>query len=71
MNFLLKKKNNSPKLVNLYTIFRHMCKIKRLKPLAAPVIIIALDGSLGFLEANVVKTGKRCPTDVFNGVIGN
>lgn len=40
-----------------------------LLPFRAPVVVVALNCCCGFLEANVVKSGKGCAADVFDCVI--
>lgn len=38
-------------------------------PFRTPVIIISFNIRLWFLETDIIKTGKRCPTYVFNRMI--
>lgn len=33
------------------------------------MVIVAFDGSLGFLETNIIETGKRRTADIFNCMV--
>lgn len=38
-------------------------------PFRAPMVVVALNGRCGFLEADVVESSERCTADVLDGVI--
>lgn len=59
------------KLVNLDRFVRYVLQSEGLIPLWTTVIIVALDGSCAFLEADVIKAGKGGAVDVFDCVIRN
>lgn len=40
-------------------------------PFRAPVVVVALDGCCGFLEADVVESSKGRAADVFDSVVGD
>lgn len=42
-----------------------------LVPFRAPVVVVALNHCCGFLEADVIESGKRCAADVFDCVVGD
>lgn len=35
------------------------------------MVVVALNSSCGFLEADVIESGERCAADVFDCVVGD
>lgn len=35
------------------------------------MVVVALNGRCGFLEADVVESSERCTADVLDGVVGD